>query len=832
MHVPHAPQLSRLPICQLLTPALTVHATARLTLPRAQFYCHEAPAPTPDERAAGKACTSDADCPLSYCLDYLPHLPPYVCHDSDFPKCSNPDIKCDHMGDVFSVGCTTTADCAKVDPKSYCMNQPPHVPPFVCHTSVAPVCECNCVSNWVGPNCDTWNGTDPSPDRINRFFNKMKALQNEELQKQQQFSNPYSGWVGNGFDILTGTVKAPVLSLSYMDPTKTWQSHRLPMQATFTNNLPDSGPLPPQFIHRTSTNYAKYSSLATPVKAAFDGMFTAEQMFEDVLAYQNLPSTFNYFKGDDALGYTVQTFELNQMTLNSGTSLEIDRYVQFALQTLPAGYSTASEKQAYKAFVSNWGSHYVTSSTSGGILFQRNKYKYWLSAGTSWTPPMSDATIEAKFAADFELTTMLGADGTALSASAEAADKEIIAQSSFSANRELDGATCVGGNAVETCNAGSFDKWVASLPTAPAPIRIQLANIWELAPAGPIQDNLKAAVTDMMAEVNTAAAAVNDCSISCAAGSSCTDNVCSCTVAHSGGRLCDMCESGWGHNNQNCQDPYCAQCNAGGGTCTAPNTCTCASCYAGSDCGTYTCGCFDAEGTVSVERDGGANETVPLSQVRVGDRVLSIDEATGMPLFSDVFYVNVGNADGGATADVVEVTVDGVAAALRLTREHLVFASKNGLWSPSGTPASMGHQVQAGALREGDYVWMHSGGSAMAQLRRVEAVAVASRKTALVSVHTLAGPVLVDGVLASSYESDATLAMLEATEARWVYKLAPSIAKSELYQAHARWWDENVSEPLLQPAMLAIKAAFSAVVDAVARTGGAAVVGVGGGVSA
>ena len=126
------------------------------------FICHYTPPedqPTPPSTQPtsgsssgsptvnGKTCETDADCPQSYCLNWAPHLKPYLCHDSDFPFCSDPTLRCQHMGDLYEVSCQETTDCPS---GSYCLNYAPHIPPYVCHANDAPVCKCACVGGWEG----------------------------------------------------------------------------------------------------------------------------------------------------------------------------------------------------------------------------------------------------------------------------------------------------------------------------------------------------------------------------------------------------------------------------------------------------------------------------------------------------------------------------------------------------------------------------------------------------------------------------------------------------------------------------------------------------------
>jgi len=94
-------------------------------------------AAVPACRNGAIGCSTDADCitytsPDSYCMNYAPHISPYVCHgcttgtgccDLSDPSCRN-----------GAIGCSTDTDCITyTSPNSYCMNYPPHTAPYVCH---------------------------------------------------------------------------------------------------------------------------------------------------------------------------------------------------------------------------------------------------------------------------------------------------------------------------------------------------------------------------------------------------------------------------------------------------------------------------------------------------------------------------------------------------------------------------------------------------------------------------------------------------------------------------------------------------------------------------
>lgn len=202
----------------------------------------------------------------------------------------------------------------------------------------------------------------------------------------------------------------------------------------------------------------------------------------------------------------------------------------------------------------------------------------------------------------------------------------------------------------------------------------------------------------------------------------------------------------------------------------------------------YTCGCFDGAGT-ALRSD---NVTVPLTDLNIGDVVQAVD-AHGNAVWSDVYYLRVGDAgDKHVTAIKLE---DG--RTLRLTDDHLVYVSPK--WTTSTTPRpDTSTERQAQDVRVGEYVWTRStaGGADKFLLSKVAAVDTEVSSHPLVTVHTLEGPVVVDGVLASSYEYSSTLRWWENLEDRIVYTLLPDLAKSASFAAYQDAWDFWVGNPL------------------------------------
>lgn len=219
----------------------------------------------------------------------------------------------------------------------------------------------------------------------------------------------------------------------------------------------------------------------------------------------------------------------------------------------------------------------------------------------------------------------------------------------------------------------------------------------------------------------------------------------------------------------------------------------------------YEC-CFD--GMSRVRRAD--NTTIFLKDVQLGDRLASVDTWTGDLVYSDVYYVRTRWEPQHSGMKLFEIVVDEPGEArprkLRLTWDHLVYVQRKDR-PVMGAPLSSGlHERLAKDVQAGDVVWVlpenatahhsTSGKHQPLEPRVVTLVHEIVRYSPLTSVHTLAGPVVVDGVMASSYEWSSTMRYLENLEIRLLYYTFPSVLKSGMYQRMCDFFDDYVFEPI------------------------------------
>ena len=104
----------------------------------------------------------------------------------------------------------------------------------------------------------------------------------------------------------------------------------------------------------------------------------------------------------------------------------------------------------------------------------------------------------------------------------------------------------------------------------------------------------------------------------------------------------------------------------------------------------------------------------------------------------------------------------------------------------------------------GDEVWTAMNGTT-AELRRVVAVSNSENSHEnLFSIYTLQGAIIVNGILASSYD-DAEgewYGFLDNLEERFMYMLSPKLADSWLFRAYSDAWASARAAPLAIDATL------------------------------
>lgn len=195
--------------------------------------------------------------------------------------------------------------------------------------------------------------------------------------------------------------------------------------------------------------------------------------------------------------------------------------------------------------------------------------------------------------------------------------------------------------------------------------------------------------------------------------------------------------------------------------------------------------CFPASARVTLYDGSKAGKQVLISDLNVGDKVLSVEPSTGEVQFSDVYLWGHKDADSVATFYTL-TTASG--KAIQLSKEHYVYVSETS--SGSITDAV---PLTPGFLKVGQALWSYEGQMICSPIVSIEL----SEEKGLYAPFTLNGTVIVNGVYASSYAVPMpaalnTASIVSAAPSVWHTMLAPVRA---LYLANGAEWVAEVSKP-------------------------------------
>jgi hypothetical protein len=194
--------------------------------------------------------------------------------------------------------------------------------------------------------------------------------------------------------------------------------------------------------------------------------------------------------------------------------------------------------------------------------------------------------------------------------------------------------------------------------------------------------------------------------------------------------------------------------------------------------------CFPGCALVSLYDGTESGKQVPISEVKIGDKILSVDPSTGIAEFSDIYFW--GHKDPETVGNFYTVsTASG--QTIQLSKEHYIYVSE--------APGSIVDAVPLtpGFLKVGDSVWTYAEG----QMICSPIVSIAhDEEKGLYAPFTLNGTVIVNGVYASSYAvpmpAFLTANIVSAAPSIWHTMLAPVRA---LYLANGAKWVAEVSAP-------------------------------------
>ena len=171
--------------------------------------------------------------------------------------------------------------------------------------------------------------------------------------------------------------------------------------------------------------------------------------------------------------------------------------------------------------------------------------------------------------------------------------------------------------------------------------------------------------------------------------------------------------------------------------------------------------CFAGSETVTLE----SGSIVPISDIRVGDRVLAAD-ASGVLSYSDV--IAVPHQTNDIAADFVELgTASG--RTIKLTPEHMILAG------------TCGESSDFGLLRAEEVVV----GSCLRTIDGLDTVQSTSltKATGLYTIVTMEDMVVVNGIVASPFAVSHTIGNAFYSLYRGLYSIVPSLVMSKAFVA-------------------------------------------------
>jgi hypothetical protein len=194
--------------------------------------------------------------------------------------------------------------------------------------------------------------------------------------------------------------------------------------------------------------------------------------------------------------------------------------------------------------------------------------------------------------------------------------------------------------------------------------------------------------------------------------------------------------------------------------------------------------CFPASALVSLYDGTESGKQVPISEVNIGDKILSVNPSTGIAEFSDIYFW--GHKDPETVGKFYSVTTAS-GQTIQLSKEHYIYVSE--------VPGSITDAVPLtpGFLKVGHSLWTYTDGemtcSPIVSITHV-------KEKGLYAPFTLNGTVIVNGVYASSYAVPMpgflTANIVSAAPSIWHAMLAPV---RRLYFAKGAKWLTEVSAP-------------------------------------
>ena len=205
-------------------------------------------------------------------------------------------------------------------------------------------------------------------------------------------------------------------------------------------------------------------------------------------------------------------------------------------------------------------------------------------------------------------------------------------------------------------------------------------------------------------------------------------------------------------------------------------------------------GCFDAESTVRIHVNSSKVSTVKLRNLKLGDRVESIDETTGNITFSEVYFIAHSTDDQKVELRWIQCRdKSNRKYTLGLSARHLMYASKKREHSVAYISEDA-IPTRADQLSVNDYLWVKLKYKLIpCQIRMIRKYSAEVRHPLTKNHH-----ILVNGVHASVHTISEDFYRILSAPLRWIYYyLHPGLNSSWLVQKLV-YLVETMKEPFVR----------------------------------
>jgi len=375
-----------------------------------------------------------------------------------------------------------------------------------------------CLGAWTGRTCEGWNESVPISvlkEELQSFVDGSRAQMEENVKKFRAICQSNQECVGFGANDITNSIAAlPVVRLTYLRG-HTAGKYTFPDQAEVRRHQnPTVFDVDTQVFPdmETFTNFVD-SQYRSQSKGAID---IYAQSYADVFK--------KYFQYSDDRGLTVTRGMLNFVDMSLPVDpvskqydLELERHVKYFIQSL--GPYSKRTKSLYKFFIEQYGTSFVTSSTSGGMLATTSKWRTLLTIVERFTN--DDLAVNGRN--DFHKTWGVGSNSSYMP--------------SYSENTIVD-KLAWGGDV----SAKTTAEWETSLRSDPglwALLGFRTYPTMDLIEDEQIRGNFSLAIQDLIREERTKWNEESKCPLTCNNAGKCLNGK-SCSCFGRFGRSCSI----------------------------------------------------------------------------------------------------------------------------------------------------------------------------------------------------------------------------------------------------------------------------------------------------